>query len=90
LNATTAGFGPSDFVLAKDEHVILSETSKVLEILFQFILPCSQENAYHQPSVFHLGDRLFFEVAEAAEKYIVFGAMNTCTTYMQYVPALIS
>jgi hypothetical protein len=53
----------------------LTETSKILEIIFQFIHPCSQENDFHQSSVFNLTVYgLFFGVAEAAEKYIVFGA----------------
>ena len=49
LNVTTAGFTPSDFVSVKNEHTVLTETLEVLEILSQFVHPCSQENDYHQP-----------------------------------------
>jgi len=33
----------------------------------------------------NLNAKVFFKLADAAEKYIVYGAMNTCFTRMQYV-----
>jgi hypothetical protein len=67
-----------------EETVPLPETSDVLEILFQFIHPPSEAAGYRQPSVMQMEPNLFFKVAEAAEKYAVFGAMNLCVTWMQY------
>lgn len=64
------------------EIVSLPETSEVLEVLFQFITPPSEAAGYRQPSVMKMEPNLFFRVAEAAEKYAVFGAMNVCLTWM--------
>ncbi|KAF8166835.1 hypothetical protein BJ912DRAFT_1002095 [Pholiota molesta] len=54
--------------------ILLTESAAVLEVLFQFVHPRSESEQYHQPSV-----------AEAAEKYLVYGAMNICMTYMHQV-----
>jgi hypothetical protein len=62
----------------------LSEPSKTLEVLFQFIEPPPEARNYRQPSVLDMEFSLFFDVAEAAEKYVVYGAMNTFATRMQY------
>ena len=64
------------------ETVSLSETSDVLEVLFQFIHPPSEAAGYRQPSVMRMEPNPFFKVAEAAEKYAVFGAMNLYVTWM--------
>jgi len=66
-------------------HIALEEPSAVLEILFQFIHPPSGSKCYRQPDVRSFGPDIFFAVAEAAEKYIVFGAINLCMTRMQSV-----
>jgi len=63
--------------------VKLRESSEILEILFQFIEPCPESSQYRQPSAMDIEAETFFAIAEAAEKYIVFGAMNTCITRMQ-------
>jgi hypothetical protein len=86
LEATSAGLAPpASTIIDPLEAILLTEPGTVLEVLFQFIHPRSESKQYHQPSVVDMEVPLFFEVAEAAEKYVVYGAMNTCVTYMQYV-----
>jgi len=63
--------------------ISLEEPSSVLEVLFQFIHPRSESTQFRQPSVKSLEPELFFAIAEAAEKYIVYGAMNTFLTRME-------
>ena len=75
LQSTTGGFPPSE-IPTLDEIVELSEPASILEILFQFVHPA------RQPSVVSLELDSFFALAEAAEKYEVYGAMNTCRTRM--------
>jgi hypothetical protein len=68
-----------EFNLALDEEVELTETSDVLEILFQFIYPRKH------PSLVNIKFSMLAGVAEAAEKYQVFSAMNICEIRMRYV-----
>jgi hypothetical protein len=68
-----------EFNLALDEEVELTETSDVLEILFQFIYPRKH------PSLVNIKFSTLAGVAEAAEKYQVFSAMNICEIRMRYV-----
>jgi hypothetical protein len=86
INYSSAGLAIPDSkeLIIGSESVPLSEPSETLEILFQFIEPPSESRNYRQPSVLDMEPRLFFAVAEAAEKYIVYGAMNICLTRMQY------
>ncbi|KAF8168480.1 hypothetical protein B0H34DRAFT_60951 [Crassisporium funariophilum] len=78
LEACTGGFPPAEFPVS-GEVVKLSEPAKVLEILLQFIHP------QRQPSVRDMDIDLFFSLAEAAEKYEVYGAMNTCNNRMYHL-----
>ncbi|EDR01410.1 uncharacterized protein LACBIDRAFT_295590 [Laccaria bicolor S238N-H82] len=78
LEANTGGFAPAK-IPTLDEVVVLSEPAEVLELLFQFTHPS------RQPSVLNLEFDLLFALAEAAEKYEVYGAMNTCNIRMHYV-----
>jgi hypothetical protein len=82
LKTASAILSPGPVSMDLRETVPLSETSDVLEILFQLIDPPSEAAGYHQPSVIKMKPNLFFRVAEAAEKYAVFGAMNVCLTWM--------
>ncbi|KAF9523213.1 hypothetical protein CPB83DRAFT_747634, partial [Crepidotus variabilis] len=82
LQSASAGLAVSDHLVVDDEPVYLQETSEVLEVLFQFIQPPAEGKRFRQPSVRDLEPRMFFAVAEAAEKYIVYGAMNTFSTHM--------
>ncbi|KAF8168477.1 hypothetical protein B0H34DRAFT_60834 [Crassisporium funariophilum] len=78
LEACTSGFPPAEIPVS-GEVVKLSEPAKVLEILLQFIHP------QRQPSVRDMDIDLFFSLAEAAEKYGVYGAMNTCNNRMYHL-----
>ena len=60
------------------EPVVLQERAAVLEVLFQFVHPSAEATQYRQPSVIEMDANLYFDVAEAAEKYLVGSAMNTC------------
>lgn len=85
LKTASAVLSPGPVSMDLRDTVPLPETSDVLEILFQFIDPPSEAAGYRQPSVMKMEPNLFFRVAEAAEKYAVFGAMKVCLTWMQYV-----
>ncbi|KDR71149.1 hypothetical protein GALMADRAFT_35914, partial [Galerina marginata CBS 339.88] len=82
LNAASDGFAVPELVSTETDVVPLDEPSEVLEVLFQFIHPCLESQKYRQPSVIDMEISLFFLVAEAAEKYVVFGATNTFATRM--------
>ncbi|KAF9486096.1 hypothetical protein BDN70DRAFT_770033, partial [Pholiota conissans] len=66
----------------ESEPIRLPEHSDILEILFQFIEPPSESRNFRRPNVVGLESTVFFGVAEAAEKYIVYGAINVCITSM--------
>jgi len=76
LESHTGGFAPAE-IPTLDEVVLLSEPAEVLELLFQFTHPS------RQPSVLNLEFDLVIALAEAAEKYEVYGAMNLCNMRMQ-------
>jgi len=64
------------------EPVPLTESSNVLELIFQFVHPRKQ------PGLDDTDFPLFLAVAEAAEKYEVYSAMNICQLRMkEYLPA---
>ncbi|KAF9472219.1 hypothetical protein BDN70DRAFT_771055, partial [Pholiota conissans] len=65
------------------DTVQLEESADVLKILFQFIEPPSQSRHYRQPSMVNMDADLFFRVAEAAEKYVVYSALSVCITRME-------
>ncbi|KAJ7613869.1 hypothetical protein DFH06DRAFT_1241937 [Mycena polygramma] len=76
LQTHTEGFPPAE-IATQGEICPLPESSSTLEILFQFIYP-RRHPALH--------DMAFAEVAalaEAAEKYQVFSAMNICHLRMK-------
>jgi hypothetical protein len=83
VNSNSAGLAIAENMIIRSDTVQLSEPSETLEILFQFIEPPSNSRNYRQPSVIGMEPSLFFAVAEAAEKYIVYSAMNICLTRMQ-------
>ncbi|KIM42586.1 hypothetical protein M413DRAFT_444292 [Hebeloma cylindrosporum] len=83
LGATSAGLAPPPSTLMDRTHIELEEPSTVLEILFQFVHPPPESKRYLQPDIRSLEQDLFFAVAEAAEKYIVYGAMNLFMTRMR-------
>lgn len=77
LEATTGAFPPSDLP-TYGEVVKLTESSKILDLLFQYIYPIQQ------PDISSLPFETLAGLAEAAEKYQVFPATFVCKIYMQY------
>jgi hypothetical protein len=78
LDAITAGFPPAGFD-THDEVVHLAEHSDTLELLFQFIYP------RRHPDLADAKIEVLAPLAEAAEKYQVFPAINICMIRMKYV-----
>ncbi|KAF9472184.1 hypothetical protein BDN70DRAFT_770309, partial [Pholiota conissans] len=66
----------------ESEPIRLPEHSDILEILFQFIEPPSESRNFRQPNIVQLKFTVFFGGAGAAEKYVVYGAMNVYITRM--------
>ncbi|KAF9472499.1 hypothetical protein BDN70DRAFT_938145 [Pholiota conissans] len=64
------------------DHVSLPEPSNVLEVIFQFIEPPPLSRNYLQPAIMDMDPTLFFRVAEAAEKYVVYSALGICFARM--------
>ncbi|KAF4616175.1 hypothetical protein D9613_011245 [Agrocybe pediades] len=81
LKVNSAGFSPPENIDVT-EAVLLPEASDVLEILFSFIHLPGEHEQFRQPRLMDLEERLFFLVAEAAEKYIVSSLMNMCITLL--------
>ncbi|KAF9477397.1 hypothetical protein BDN70DRAFT_881227 [Pholiota conissans] len=67
----------------ESDPIQLQEPADVLEILFQFIEPPPASRNYKHPSIFTLSPELFFGVAGAAEKYVVYGATDICSVRME-------
>lgn len=78
LEANTGAFPGAEFD-TQGEIVNLQESAAVLSVLFGFTSPRVQ------PDVETLDFNLLASVAEAAEKYEVFYAMNICRMQMRYV-----
>jgi len=76
LQTHAKGFAPPDFATL-DETVHLQENSATLELLFQFMYP------ERHPDLELLGFKILEPLAEAAEKYEVFAAMNICKVRMK-------
>lgn len=76
LEANTGAFPGSEFDTC-GEVVHLTEPSRVLRILFGFVHP------RRHPDVEELDFKTLAEVAEAAEKYEVFSAINVCKMQMR-------
>ncbi|KAF9480736.1 hypothetical protein BDN70DRAFT_920309 [Pholiota conissans] len=84
LGAVSEGFGAPESTVIDSKPIALAEAAEVLEVLFQFVHPPFEFHQSHQPSVKDMEINLFFAVATAAEKYVVYGIMNMCVTRMRY------
>lgn len=78
----TGGFLPSDsdesaLESSPEEIISLAESSKTLKVLLDFVYP------RRQPNLLDVEFELLANVAEAAEKYEVYAAMNHCQMCMQ-------
>jgi hypothetical protein len=79
LEVNAGAFPPAEFA-TNDETVMLTESSAILELLFQFVYP------KQHPDVDDIEPfELFAGVAEAAEKYEIYPAMSTCKLRMRLV-----
>jgi len=76
LEAHTGGFPPAGFETC-DEIVPLPEDATTLELLFQFIYPKRHPDLALTPF------EILCPLAEAAEKYEVYSAMNICSIRMR-------
>ncbi|KAG5651576.1 hypothetical protein H0H81_008159 [Sphagnurus paluster] len=76
LETNTAAFPPAEFE-TKGEIVELEENAATLELLFQFIYP------QHHPHLDTTPFEVLAPLAEAAEKYEVYAAMNICRVRMK-------
>ncbi|KAJ7633274.1 hypothetical protein FB45DRAFT_832729 [Roridomyces roridus] len=72
LDVCAGGFPPSEMASTEGEIVELTETSTTLELLFQFMYP------QRHPALDTTPFEVLEPLAEAAEKYQVFPAMNIC------------
>ena len=63
-------------IQVSDDLVPLSETADVLELLFQFCYP------KRQPSLQSLNFDTLSVLAEAVEKYQIYGALEICNILM--------
>lgn len=76
LELSTGGFPPPELNSPPDEIVSLTESSTTLKVLFDFV------NPGRHPSLRDVEFGLLADVAEAAEKYVVYAAMNQCQMCM--------
>jgi hypothetical protein len=82
LEVHSEGFAGADAISPggslSDEVVLLSESSAVLDLLLQHMYRGPQ------PDLKKIHFNLLAALAEAAEKYQVFGASNICQMHMRY------
>jgi hypothetical protein len=78
LEATTGAFPPME-IETRGEIVNLTEDAATLELLFQFVYP------QRHPSLSDSPYEVVAPLAEAAEKYEAFTAMNICHIRMVFV-----
>ena len=78
LTINARGFAPPEFE-TQGEIVPLAESADTLELLFQFCYPSPY------PFLGGVEFDVLALLAEAAEKYQVFSAMNICKIYMKWV-----
>lgn len=75
----SGGFPISDSVTSSLEDVVnLNESATVLRLLLQFMHPRSP------PDCAELDIRILSDLADAAEKYLVYSAMTVCKIQMRY------
>jgi hypothetical protein len=68
-----------DLIISTGDVTDLPETSAVLELLFCYFY------RQRQPDLLDVPFHILADLAEAAEKYEVFAAMNICKEYMESV-----
>jgi len=78
LELLSEGF-PGEDVKTHNEIVELTETADTLELLFQYMY------RQLQPDLHGIPFQTLASLAEAAEKYQVFPAMEVCKIYMRFL-----
>ncbi|KZP11904.1 hypothetical protein FIBSPDRAFT_755917, partial [Athelia psychrophila] len=81
LESTSEGFSPPSGTTTSNEIVQLSERAEILDLLFQYAYP------QRPPDLTSIPFEVFAGLAEAAEKYQMFGAMEICRLLMKCLPA---
>lgn len=76
LRVCSEGFA-QDLPFKNDSVCDLTEDSQTLNLLFQYIYPCTP------PVLDNLGTDVVSPLADAAEKYIVYPAQRDCLHYMR-------
>ncbi|KZP16110.1 hypothetical protein FIBSPDRAFT_958289 [Athelia psychrophila] len=79
LEVCSEGFSPPDGTIAGAEAVSLTEDGATLELLFQYMYLGPQRH----PDLKNIQFKQLAELAEAAEKYQVYLAMETCHDRME-------
>ncbi|KAG6818257.1 hypothetical protein H0H93_006513 [Arthromyces matolae] len=72
LEVHSGAFPPSEFKSTKGEILSLTEDAHTLTMLFQYVYP------RRNPDIELLTFDSFYKLAEAAEKYQIFSAMDSC------------
>ncbi|KAF9457805.1 hypothetical protein BDZ94DRAFT_1118483, partial [Collybia nuda] len=75
LSVTAVGF-PTKMENQPDTPILLPETGEVLDCIFRFCYP------ERHPDLSTLDFEIFSQIADTAEKYKVFAAMNVCNIQM--------
>ncbi|TFK64136.1 hypothetical protein BDN72DRAFT_846886 [Pluteus cervinus] len=80
LAISTGGFPPLEFSRTSEvnEQANLPERAYILDLLFQFVYP------QRYPDIKSLKIDVLSELADAAEKYEVYGAISMCNVIMQF------
>jgi len=76
LETASEGFSSPEGTAAESEAVSLTEDGKTLELLFQYMYP------QRHPDLTKINFKQLAELAEAAEKYQVYAAMDVCNIRM--------
>ncbi|KZP13245.1 hypothetical protein FIBSPDRAFT_983092 [Athelia psychrophila] len=77
LESASEGFSPPSGTTTSNEFVQLSERAEILDLLFQYMYP------QRPPSLDLIEFKVFADLAEAAEKYQMFAAMEICRMVMK-------
>ncbi|KZP04194.1 hypothetical protein FIBSPDRAFT_844272 [Athelia psychrophila] len=77
LEITSEGFAPPSGTTISNGFVQLSERAEILDLLFQYTYP------QRPPDLTSIRFEAFTDLAEATEKYQMFGAMEICRLLMK-------
>ena len=85
LDTHFEGFSPPEGTIASTQLIVqLQEPGETFDLLFQFMYP------QRHPNLKQLEFRTLSALAEVAEKYQVFSALDICSVYMRFVVAVVT